>query len=85
MQKHFVAKVLLVIWELFLHENNHNYNSYRSSYKFAIILFFFPFLQTKNKNQVFSSWWFGNNKYFCFLFIASRALFQSHAEFNRLL
>ena len=28
------------------------------------------------------SWWSGNNKYFCFLFIASRVLLQSHAEFN---
>ena len=28
--------------------------------------------------------WVGNEKYFCFLFIASRPLLQSHAEFNRL-
>ena len=27
----------------------------------------------------------GNEKYFCFLFIAIRALLQSHAEFNGLL
>ena len=32
-----------------------------------------------------TSWWSGNEKYFCFLFIASRALLESHAEFNRLL
>ena len=31
--------VLLAIWDIFLHENNRNYNSYRSSYKFAFILF----------------------------------------------
>ena len=39
MKKHCVAKVLLAIWEIFLHENNRNYNSYRFSYKFAFILF----------------------------------------------
>ena len=38
-KKHCVAKVLLAIWEIFLHENNRNYNSYRFSYKFAFILF----------------------------------------------
>ena len=54
---------------------------------------FFPSLQTKNKNQVSAriknqesaSWWSGDEKYFCFLLIASPALLQSHAEFNRLL
>ena len=38
-KKHCVAKVLPVIWGKYLHENNHNYNSYRFSYKFAFILF----------------------------------------------
>ena len=38
-KKRCVAKVLLVIREIFLHENNRNYNSYRFSYKFAFILF----------------------------------------------
>ena len=28
--KNSVAKVLLAIWQIFLHENNRNYNSYRS-------------------------------------------------------
>ena len=32
-----------------------------------------------------ANWWSSNKKYFCFLLIASRALLQSHAEFNRLL
>ena len=32
-----------------------------------------------------ASWWSGNEKYFCYLFIANRALLQSHTEFNRLL
>ena len=38
-KKHCVAKVLLAIWESFLHENNRNYISYRLSYKFAFIIF----------------------------------------------
>ena len=36
------VKVLLAIWEIFLRENNRNYNSYRFSHKFAFIpLLFF--------------------------------------------
>ena len=41
------------MWEVFLHENNCNYNSYKSSYKFAFIPFY-PFLETNDKNQIFS-------------------------------
>ena len=42
-EKQSVARVLLAIWEIFLHENNYNYNSYRFSYKFTFALFlFFP-------------------------------------------
>ena len=37
-RKHCVAKLLPAMRELLLHENNHNYNSYRFSYKFAFIL-----------------------------------------------
>ena len=39
MKKDCVGKVLLTIWETFLHENNRNYNPYKFSYKFAFILF----------------------------------------------
>ena len=46
---------------------------------------FCPALETKNKNQVLPSWWSGNKKCFCFLFIAIRSLLQSHTESNRLL
>ena len=38
MKKHCVGKDLLAIREIFLHENNRNYNSYRFSYKFTFIL-----------------------------------------------
>ena len=37
-QKAIVAKVFLAIWEILLHGNNHNYSSYRFSYKFAFTL-----------------------------------------------
>ena len=69
-----------------LYVNSRNYNSNRFSYKLAFILFFAFCYNPKNKDQVFSKLVVsGNEEYFCFLFIASRALRQSHAEFNRLL
>ena len=49
---------------------------------------FYPLfaLPYKQKTIMFSaSRLSGNKKYFCFLFTASHALLQSHAEFNRLL
>ena len=39
----------------------------------------------KTRIRFSASWWSGNEKYFCFLFTASRALLQSHAELKRLL
>ena len=36
-KKHCVAKVLLAVWEIILHENNRNYNLPRFSYKVASI------------------------------------------------
>ena len=48
--------------------------------------FYPPFaLSYKPKTRIrFSaSWWSGNEKYFCFFFIASCALLQSHAELNK--
>ena len=38
----------------------------------------------KPRTRFSASWWSGNEKYSCFLFIASRALLQSHAEFNKI-
>ena len=40
--------------------------------------------KSKTRIRFSASWWIGNENYFCFLFIANRALLQSHAEFNRL-
>ena len=39
MTKHGVASILLAIWDIFLYENNRNYDSYIFSYKFAFTLF----------------------------------------------
>ena len=66
-----------------MYENDRIYISCKCSYKFVFI----PFLSFhRNQKQAFlASWWSGNEKYFCMLFIASRALFQRYAEFNRLL
>ena len=80
-EKSCVAKVLVAVWEIFLHENNRNYNSDRFSYKFTFILFL-SFLTNQNQE---ASWWSGDEKYFWFFFMVSRALFQSHAEVNMLL
>ena len=43
---------------------------------------FCPFLQTKTRIWFSASWWSGNKKYFCLLFMESRALLQSHTEFK---
>ena len=48
-------------------------------------IFFVLFYKPTTKIRFSTSWWYGNEKYFCILFITSRALLQSHAEFNRLL
>ena len=50
--KNTVARVLLAVWEIFLHENNHNYNSCRYSYKFAFILVL-PFLTNQKQESDF--------------------------------
>ena len=48
-KKQCVAKVLLKIWEIFLHENNRNCNSYRFNYKFAY--------KQKTRISFSASWW----------------------------
>ena len=63
-----------------LNENNHNYNSYKFSYKSAFISFLF-FRGIK----LSGSYWSGNEKYLRFLFIGSCPLLQRYVEFIRLL
>ena len=85
MKKHCVAKVLLAIWEIFLYENNCNYNSYRFSYKFAFILFL-SFLRNQKQESGFQrAVGLVTRSISFFFFIASRALLQGYAKFNRLL
>ena len=51
-KKHYIAKVLLAIREIFLYENNRNYISYRFNYKFALILFL-SFLENRKQEPGF--------------------------------
>ena len=50
---------------------------------------FYPLIvlsyKPKKRIKFSASWWFGNEKRFCFLFIASHALLQRHSQFNGLL
>ena len=83
MKKHCVAEFLLAIWGIFLHESNCNYNSYRFSYRFVFILFL-SFLTNKKQESGFQQVGGLVTRNICFLFIASSAVLQSHAKFNRL-
>ena len=78
--KRCVSKVLLEIWDIFLHENNRNYNCYRFSYKFVFLIFLSFLRNPKTSIKISASWWSCNAKHFCSLFIASHALLQSYAE-----
>ena len=81
-KKRRIAKILHEIWELFLCENNHCYNSH----KFAFILFFLfcPFVETI-RIKFSTNWWSGNEKHFYFFFIANHTLFERYGEVNILL
>ena len=50
-KKHCVAKVLLEVSQIFLHENNRNYNLYRFSCKFAFILFLSFLINLKQESS----------------------------------
>ena len=84
-KRHCVAKISQGIWERFLYENNRNYNFYKFIYKFIkfVLSFVCLFVETKTRITFLASWWSGNQKYFCFLFITNRALLQRYTEFNR--
>ena len=70
-------------FEIFLHKNNRHYNSHKFSYKFAFILFlsFLSIQKQESGLQQADGLVTRNN---C-LFIASRALLQTHYELNGLL
>ena len=63
---------------------NHNLDKFSSKFAFIILLSFLKNQKQKSnfKPAVGRS---ANEKYVCFLFIMSCALFQSHGEFSRLL
>ena len=44
---------------------------------------FCPFVKTKIIITFSVSWWSGDEKYFCFLFMVSCVLLQRYAKFNR--
>ena len=69
---------------MFFHENNCYYNSYRFSYKFALILFL-SFLTSQKEESGFQQNGGLVMRNTSIFFLASHALLQSHAEFNRLL
>ena len=70
-KKPCIAKVLVPIWEIFLHENNCNYNSYRFSYKVPFILFF-SFITNQKQELCFQQ---------CFLvWLQEIFLFFIHSE-----
>ena len=82
-KKHCVTKDLLAILEIFLRENNCNYNSYR--YEFTFILFLSFLTNQKQESSFQQVGGLVTRNISVFLFMASRALRQSHAEFNGLL
>ena len=47
----------------------------------SLLFLFCPFIETKNKNQVFSKLVVWQQGIVCFLFISSRALLQRYAKF----
>ena len=80
-KKHCVAKVLLATSEIFLHENNCNYNSYKFNYKFTFVLFlcFLRNLKEESNFEQTSGLVTGNISVF---FKVSHYLLQSHAKFK---
>ena len=67
LKKLCLAKVLLTLWKIPLHEDNRNYNSQRFSYKFAFILFF-SFLTNQKQESGFQQ-----EIFLLFVYIESRS------------
>ena len=53
--------------------------------KNSLLSSFVLFYTSKTRIRFSASWWSGNKKYFCFFFITSCTLLQSHVKFNKLL
>ena len=52
--EHCLAKILLAVWETFLYENIVTMIPAISVTNWGLFFFFCPFVESKNKNQVFS-------------------------------
>ena len=67
MKRHCVVKVLLAIWEIFLHENSRNYTSYRVSNKFSFVPYLTFIAKQKKESgvQQVSGLVTGNISVFC--------------------
>ena len=81
-KKNCVAKVLLIIWEIFLHGNNCNYHSYGFSYKFVFILFL-SFLTNQKQELGFQE--VGSPTIFLFFVYSESRSTSKPPEFNSLL
>ena len=82
MKKHCAAKFLQAIWDISLHENYCSYNSCRFSCKFAFVLFL-SFLTNQKQEPGFHQVGRLVTRNIYFLFIAGRALLQSHTKLDR--
>ena len=67
------------------YENNCDFNSYRFNLVTNWLLPLFCSLEGKRKIIFLGNRWSCNERYFCFLFRASRAVLERHSEFSRLL
>ena len=63
---------------------SYDWQNHYDCYKALRFLFVLSY-EAKTDINFLGSWWSGNEKYFWFLLIASRALLQRHAEYNRIL
>ena len=84
-KKHCVVKILLATWETFLYESNCNYIFCKFTFTNLLLPLCSAFVKTNKRIKFSASWWSCIKINSCLLFIVSRALFQRHAKFNRLL
>ena len=74
-KKPCVAKVLLAIWEIFLHENNRDYNSYK--FAFVLFLFFLTNQRQKSGSQQIDGLVTKKYLFFVFCLTESRSYFKT--------
>ena len=82
-QEALCSKILELIWETFLYENNRYYDSQKLSFKFAFISFLSFHRNQKQKSTFEQVGGLITKKYFYCFYKASCNLLQRHSEFNR--